>query len=66
MEKENFYSIIDEMCSYNFKSYFENSDWYKESLASQVDADSSQLEKKEVLREEIISHLEDLHKRKKV
>ena len=64
MEKENFYSIVDEMCTYNLKSYFENSDWYKESLASQVEIDSSQSEKKEAQREEIISHMEDLHKRK--
>ena len=62
MEKENFYSIVDEMCSYSFKCYFENSDWYKESLTSQVDMESSQSEKKESLREEIISHMEDLHK----
>ena len=64
MEKENFYTILDEMCTYNLKSYFENSDWYKESLASQVEIDSSQSEKKEAQREEIISHMEDLHKRK--
>ena len=64
MEKENFYTIIDEMCTFNFKSYFENSEWYKESLASQVDIDSSQTENKGALREEIISHMEDLHKRK--
>jgi hypothetical protein len=64
MEKENFYSIVDEMCSFNFKSYFENSEWYKESLASQVDIDSPQIENKGALREEIISHMEDLHKRK--
>ena len=64
MEKENFYSIVDEMCTYNFKSYFENSEWYKESLASQVEMDSSQSESKGALREDIISHMDDLHKRK--
>ena len=64
MEKESFYSIVDEMCTYNFKSYFENSEWYKESLASQVEIDSSQSEDKGALREEIISHMDDLHKRK--
>ena len=64
MEKENFYSIVDEMCSYNFRSYFENSDLYKESLASQVEIDPAQSEEKGALREDIISHMDDLHKRK--
>ena len=64
MEKENFYSIVDEMCTYNFQSYFENLEWYKESLASQVEIDSSQSESKAGLREEIISQMDDLHKRK--
>ena len=65
MEKENFYTILDEMCTYNFRSYFENSEWYKESLVSQVESESqSQSENLGSLREDIISHMEDLHKRK--
>ena len=54
MDKESFYSILDDMCTYNFKSYFENSDWYKESLASQVDIDSPSSENKASLREDIL------------
>ena len=52
------------MCSYNFRSYFENSDLYKESLASQVEIDQDQSEDKGALREDIISNMDDLHKRK--
>ena len=65
MEKENFYSILDEMSTYNFKTYFENSEWYKESLASQVESDTPQQSGNQGnLREDIISHMDDLHKRK--
>ena len=65
MEKESFYTILDEMCTYNFQTYFENSEWYKESLASQVESEfpyeSGNLN---TLREDIISHMDELHKRK--
>ena len=66
MEKESFYTIVDEMCTYNFKSYFENSEWYKESLASQVESEQSPSKSEDVgsLREDILSHMDDLHKRK--
>jgi hypothetical protein len=54
------------MCTYNFKSYFENSEWYKESLASQVESEQSPSKSEDVgsLREDILSHMDDLHKRK--
>jgi hypothetical protein len=53
------------MSTYNFKTYFENSEWYKESLASQVESDpQSQSGNQGNLREDIISHMDDLHKRK--
>ena len=66
MEKESFYTIVDEMCTYNFKSYFENSEWYKESLASQVESEQPSSKSEDVgsLREDILSHMDDLHKRK--
>ena len=65
MEKENFYTILDEMSTYNFKTYFENSDWYRESPASQVESEPPpQSENQGNLREDIISHMDDLHKRK--
>ena len=65
MEKENFYSILDEMCTYNLSTYFENAEWYKESLASQVESEMpSESANQNTLRENIISHMDDLHKRK--
>ena len=65
MEKETFYSILEELSSYNFKSYFENTDWYKESLASQVEAEAPfQNGEPGSLRADIISHMDDLHKRR--
>ena len=65
MEKENFYSILDEMSTYNFKTYFENSEWYKESLACQVESDPPpESINQSALRKDIISHMDDLHKRK--
>ena len=65
MEKESFYSILDEMSTYNFKTYFENSDWYKESLACQVESDPPpQSGNQGSLRKDIISHMDELHKRK--
>ena len=65
MEKENFYSILDEMCTYNFQTYFENTEWYKESLASQVESEMpSESVNQNTLRENIITHMDDLHKRK--
>ena len=55
MEKENFYSILDEMCTYNLSTYFENAEWYKESLASQVESEMpSESANQNTLRENII------------
>ena len=64
MEKENFYSIIDELSTYNFRSYFENIDWYKESMGSHAEIDSQKTESKNSSREEIMSQIDDLYKRK--
>ena len=64
MDKENFFQFCDELCSYNIDGYFNNSEWYLESLASQVDIDPTLLKKSSKTVDTILYNLDELQLRK--
>ena len=55
MEKETFFSILEEMCSYNVENYFKDKNWYNECLASQINIDQSQQQNENHSREKIVN-----------
>ena len=43
MEKDSFFQIMEDMCSYNLQNYFDDLNYYTESLASQVEIENQSL-----------------------